>query len=106
MLPLFQPNVPCGSPCFVQREHKPAFFGVDRPSPYELPRTSASLRFWTQEQAIYYAQVLMNKEKIIQHSYMDMPSFYSVLAFQNISQIIDELQAHCIFALPMDTTQS
>ena len=28
-----------------------------------------------------------------------MPSFYSVLAFQNLTQIIDELQAHRMFAL-------
>jgi hypothetical protein len=42
----------------------------------------------------------MNKDKIIEHSYLDMPTFYSVLAFQNMSQIIDELQAHRIFALP------
>ena len=48
MLPLFQANVPRGGPRFNQRDHKPAFFVVDRPSPYELPRTFVSLRFWTQ----------------------------------------------------------
>ena len=100
MLPLFQGDVPRGGPKFIQRQHKPSFFGLDRPSPYLSPRTSASLRFWTQEQAIYYTQVLMNKDKIIEHSYLDMPTFYSVLSFQNVAQIIDELHAHRLFALP------
>src|SRR4051812_37335568 len=98
MLPLFQANVPRGGPRFFQRDHKPKFFVAGHQSPYEFPRTSVSLRFWTQDQAIYNAQVLLNKDKIFKHSYLDIPSFYSVLAFQNISQIIDELQAHRMFA--------
>jgi hypothetical protein len=100
MMPLFQPDIPRGGPRFVHRDHKQSFFETIRPNPYTLPRTSVSLRFWTQEQAIYYAQVLLNKDKLFDHSYLDMPSFYSVVAFQNISQIIDEMQAHRVFALP------
>ena len=94
---LFQNNVPHGGPCFNQSDHKLKFF---KRSPYESPRTSVSLRFWTQDQAIFYSQVLLNKDKLFKHSFLDMPTFYSTLAFQNMSQIIDELQAHRMFALP------
>lgn len=55
MLPLFRPDVPRGGPILKWREHKPFFFG---PNPYEKPRNAYSLRFWTQEQAIYYTRVL------------------------------------------------
>src|SRR4051812_27837906 len=96
MLHIFQANFPRGGTRFCQRDHKPKFFGK---SPYELPRTPVSLRFWMQDQAIFYAQVLLNKDKLFKHSYLYMPSFYSVLAFQNLTQIIDELQAHSLFAL-------
>src|SRR3954469_20844068 len=96
MLPLFQANVPRGGPRFCQRDHKPNFFGK---SPYDLPKTSVSLRFWTQDQAIFYAQVLLNKDKLFKHSYLDIPSFYSALAFQNLTQIIDEFHAHRLFSL-------
>src|SRR3954469_25478796 len=93
MLPLFQASV---GPRFFHCEHKPKFFGR---SPYVLPRTSASPRFWTQDQAIFYAQQLLNKDMIFKHSYLYMPSFYSVLAFQNLSQFIDDFHAHRLLSL-------
>src|ERR1041385_1315758 len=63
MLPLFRSDVPRGGPIFKMREHKPFFFGTN---PYEKPRSAYSLRFWTQEQAIYYTRVLFNKARVFQ----------------------------------------
>src|SRR4051812_40701210 len=96
MLPLFRPDVPRGGPLFNPREHKQLFFSVN---PYEKPRDSFLVRFWTQEQAIYYARVLLNKERIYQHLYMDMPSLYSTTCFQNMTETIDELHAQHMFVL-------
>ena len=75
MLPLFRPDVPHGGPTFNRRKHKPHFFGNN---PYLNGHDSYSLRFWTQEQAIYYARTLMHKEKIIKHQYLDLPSLYAI----------------------------
>ena len=54
MLPLFRPDVPRGGPTFNRRKHKTNFF---RRGPYLGRCDSYSLRFWTQEQAIYYARL-------------------------------------------------
>ena len=68
MLPLFRPDVPRGGPLFNPHENKQLFFGDN---PYQKPRDSFSLRFWTQEQAIYYTRVLLNKDRIFMHQYID-----------------------------------
>src|SRR4051794_35157543 len=96
MLPLFQANVPRGGPLFNRSIHKPRLFNV---SPYTMDRISVSLRFWTQEQAIYYARFLMNKNKIFKRQYLDMPSFYSVNSFQNLAQVINDFHGHSLFAI-------
>ena len=96
MLPLFWADVPRGGRIFSRRTHKPRFFGQ---SPYLARRDSYSLRFWTQEQAIYYARMLMNKEKIFKHQYLDLPSLYETTCFQNLAEAIDDLHAHRMFSI-------
>ena len=61
---------------------KLAFFEV---SPYEGERTYLSLRFWTEEHAIYYARILFGKHMIFNHKILNfaklegMPCFHYTL---------------------------
>ena len=78
MLPLFRSDVPHGGPIFSLHDHKPKFF-VE--SPYLERRDAYLLLLWTREHAIYYARILMNKEKIFKHQYVDLPSLYATTCF-------------------------
>jgi hypothetical protein len=82
--PLFSAEYGPNGPAFNEQLHssKLAFFGV---SPYEGERTSLSPRFWTEEQAIYYARILFGKHRIFNHKMLnfakleEMPYFHNTL---------------------------
>ena len=68
--PLFPIDDGPNGPAFNEQFHhsKLAFFGT---SPYDGERTSMSPRFWTKEQAVYYARILYGKNRIFKHKIMD-----------------------------------
>lgn len=94
MLPLFQNYMPCAGPLFDANKHKTIFFN----NPYSKPRDSYSLRFWTQEQAIYYTRMLFNQDKLFKHQYLDFPSMYATGCFQNITPTTNDFHVHRLFA--------
>jgi len=59
-----------------------AFFGF---GPYEGERTSLSPRFWTEEQAVYYARILFGKNRIFNYKILNfaelegMPYFHHAI---------------------------
>ena len=68
--PLFPAEYVPNGPVFNEQLHlsKLEFFGK---SPYEGERTSLSPRFWTKEQAVYYARILFGKNKIFNHKILN-----------------------------------
>jgi hypothetical protein len=78
--PLFPAEYGPNGPAFNEQLHvsKLAFFGT---SPYIGERTSLSPRFWTKEQAVYYARILFGKNRIFNHKILnfaeleEMPRF-------------------------------
>jgi hypothetical protein len=68
--PLFPVEDGPRGPKFIEAIHKEKlqFF---QESPYKRERTSLSSRFWTKEQAIYYARILYCKNRIFPHKYLD-----------------------------------
>jgi hypothetical protein len=67
---------------------KLAFFGT---SPYEGERTSLSPRFWTKEQAMYYARILFCKNQIFKHKILDFAELESLPCFHHTIEQIEHV---------------
>ena len=82
--PLFPAEYGPNGTAFNQELHlsKLDFFET---SPYEGERTSLSPRFWTEEQVVYYARILVGKDRIFNHKILnfakleEMPCFHHAI---------------------------
>jgi hypothetical protein len=66
---------------------KLAFFGT---SPYEGECTSLSPRFWTKEQAVYYARILFGKNRIFKHKVLDFAELEGLPCFHRTIKQIEQ----------------
>ena len=77
-------------PAFNEQLHlsKLSFFGT---SPYEGEKTSMSSRFWTKEQAVYYAHIRFCKNHIFKHKILDFAEPKSLPCFHHTVEEIEHV---------------
>ena len=90
MYPLFPVEDGPNGPAFNEQVHrsKLAFFGT---SPYDGETTSMTSRFWTKEQAVYYARILYGKNRIFKHKILDFAELESLPCFHHTIEQIEQV---------------
>jgi hypothetical protein len=86
--PLFPNEDGPRGPKFIKAIHKEKlkFF---KESPYNGEHTSLLPRFWTKEQAIYYARILYYKNKIFPHKYLDFAKMERIPCYHDVIERIE-----------------
>ena len=59
-----------------------------RKSPYDAPKSAKSLRFWTEEQEVYYTEMMCFKKNFYEHQYLNFRATRTTNCFQNVLKSI------------------